>query len=498
MKRILVLCVAVLCHCCVYAQIQRGVIGEYDTEDFPFVSFIWNSPDPDIIAPTQFVVIENDERLDVDVVPLEPDYDNVPGANVLFLVEDMASHKGQTEFSKDVLDCFFSETSIKRGDLFNIAVFSRKEYSQNIITPLSPSFTDDAASLRQIVAEYTASKRYFSDYSNQTDLYLAINEGIEYLKKQSGNRYGVLVVISAGLNIKASGASTEMETVRRKALEAGVPVYLIIYPLFGDAPELSLLAEDTYGLACSTEAAGDAADSLGRYYDEFDKRISGQQYRITFKSLSPRDGDAHSISLFVDKVVQVIPQYHAPEVTLSVWIREHMAISVLLICLLLAIIGVTIWFIVSLNNKKKETIRRLRDEVLDVRSRQHLELEERVKKQKEQEEQIRREQGQKLLNDMQRRNLSPKLCYTSRGENLQYIINTVRTEIGRENDNDLVLPESTVSGHHAEILFNGEGFDIVDMGSTNGVKVNGCGVTKKELRNGDKIQLGEIIIVYFD
>lgn len=498
MRRMLILCVALLCHAVVFAQIQRGVVGEYNTDDFPRISFIWSTADPDRIMPSQFVVIENNERLDIDVVPLEPDYTDIPDVNVLFIVEDMASHKGQMRFSKAVIDSFFSETSIDDGDMFNIAVFNRKEYSQNILTLLSPSFTTDVASLKQKINSYQASSRYYSDYSNHTDLYLAINEGIEYLKTQPGDRCGIIVVITAGLNMKASGASTEMETVRSKALDVEVPVYVITYPLYGDAPEMSLLAEDTYGLNCSTEEVRGAVESLKSYYAGFDKRIYGQRYRITFESSSSRDGEAHSISLFVDKVAQVVPQYYAPKVTLSLWIKEHILISVLLFCLILAVIGVTVWLLVRASAKRKKTIHKLKEEVYSVKNSRQIEQEEFDRKHKEEEDCRRQELEHKLLEDMQRRNLSPKLCCNLKGRNLQYTIRTIKTTIGRGESNDMVLSEGTVSGCHAEILFNGEGFDIVDKNSTNGVKINGCKVERKELRNGDKIQLGKVMMVYFD
>jgi hypothetical protein len=48
-----------------------------------------------------------------------------------------------------------------------------------------------------------------------------------------------------------------------------------------------------------------------------------------------------------------------------------------------------------------------------------------------------------------------------------------RLRIGREADNDLALPSPHVSRHHAVIEADGEGYNIVDLGSTNGTLVNG-------------------------
>jgi len=45
--------------------------------------------------------------------------------------------------------------------------------------------------------------------------------------------------------------------------------------------------------------------------------------------------------------------------------------------------------------------------------------------------------------------------------------------IGRSPDCDLPLGDITVSWHHAELRNNGQGWVLVDLGSTNGTRVNG-------------------------
>jgi hypothetical protein len=62
--------------------------------------------------------------------------------------------------------------------------------------------------------------------------------------------------------------------------------------------------------------------------------------------------------------------------------------------------------------------------------------------------------------------------------------------IGRYPDNDIVLPEDEVSRHHAEVRRLDGGFHVVDLGSTNGTKVNGAGVVDRRLDDGDVIHVG--------
>src|SRR5215213_1594852 len=53
------------------------------------------------------------------------------------------------------------------------------------------------------------------------------------------------------------------------------------------------------------------------------------------------------------------------------------------------------------------------------------------------------------------------------------IIGSGGATLGRSRDSDVVLDDVNVSRHHAEIRPSGASWIIVDLGSTNGVKVNG-------------------------
>jgi hypothetical protein len=63
--------------------------------------------------------------------------------------------------------------------------------------------------------------------------------------------------------------------------------------------------------------------------------------------------------------------------------------------------------------------------------------------------------------------------------------------IGRSRDADIVLEDPNVSRHHAEVRPSGGSWIVNDLGSTNGIKVNGRRVTgPQSLRRGDVIELG--------
>ncbi len=68
--------------------------------------------------------------------------------------------------------------------------------------------------------------------------------------------------------------------------------------------------------------------------------------------------------------------------------------------------------------------------------------------------------------------------------------------IGRGEDADLMLPNISVSRHHAQLLWDGETSSIEDLDSSNGTLVNGKRVEGAVLSSGDEILLGKFNLVY--
>lgn len=63
--------------------------------------------------------------------------------------------------------------------------------------------------------------------------------------------------------------------------------------------------------------------------------------------------------------------------------------------------------------------------------------------------------------------------------------------VGRSRQCDVVLGDGNVSRRHAEIRPSGDGWTVADLGSTNGVLINGRPVrTARALEAGDTIELG--------
>ncbi len=63
--------------------------------------------------------------------------------------------------------------------------------------------------------------------------------------------------------------------------------------------------------------------------------------------------------------------------------------------------------------------------------------------------------------------------------------------LGRRDSCDICLQFSNISGKHCELTFKSGFWVLRDLGSTNGVKVNGDRTEKKVLQDGDIVTIGK-------
>lgn len=68
--------------------------------------------------------------------------------------------------------------------------------------------------------------------------------------------------------------------------------------------------------------------------------------------------------------------------------------------------------------------------------------------------------------------------------------------LGRDPMNEIVIEDANVSRFHAEIQDRQGEYVLVDMGSTNGVKVNGLRVKEQALNSHDVLQVGDLVLEF--
>ena len=76
------------------------------------------------------------------------------------------------------------------------------------------------------------------------------------------------------------------------------------------------------------------------------------------------------------------------------------------------------------------------------------------------------------------------------------LLSETPVDIGRGATGGLMLDADSVSRKHARVEWSGANHRIVDTGSTNGTFVNGSRIQAHELRDGDRVQIGKVLLKY--
>ena len=77
-----------------------------------------------------------------------------------------------------------------------------------------------------------------------------------------------------------------------------------------------------------------------------------------------------------------------------------------------------------------------------------------------------------------------------------YPVRSRSITIGRQQDNTIVLDNPRVSGYHARIDKTGTDYILTDLQSTNGTFVNNENVVSQKLLHGDRIRIGEHVLLF--
>ena len=90
----------------------------------------------------------------------------------------------------------------------------------------------------------------------------------------------------------------------------------------------------------------------------------------------------------------------------------------------------------------------------------------------------------------------PKLLLKFSGMVLKDIaLDKPQLTIGRKMDNDIVIDNLAVSGHHARVVEENGTYFIEDTGSTNGTFLNDAKIAKQRMQSGDQIRIGKHMLV---
>ncbi len=82
------------------------------------------------------------------------------------------------------------------------------------------------------------------------------------------------------------------------------------------------------------------------------------------------------------------------------------------------------------------------------------------------------------------------------GSGMEHILGGEHILLGRGPGVDVALDDDSISRQHAVLVLETDGWHVQDMGSTNGIEVNGASIGATPLKHGDRLTLGSVELQY--
>ncbi len=82
------------------------------------------------------------------------------------------------------------------------------------------------------------------------------------------------------------------------------------------------------------------------------------------------------------------------------------------------------------------------------------------------------------------------------GAPLEFVLTGERMVVGRAADADIRILSTSISRHHMLVQRTGPEHICRDLDSRNGIYLNGIKIHSVVLRDGDHIQIGDVLLVY--
>lgn len=485
---------------------QGTLGGNFNVEEFPLVSFIWHERNPEKLDSIDFQSLyENGERKKISVSEIPVKINAEEERRVLILWEDLAYYgKNMYDFSKSALMGFLEEYELLKNEKIGIYSYSRRSLeSVSYLTPVTDGFAFKREDLLSAVAHYERNTMSYRDFPNRADIFPAVSEAVEILQKQ-GEGVKSIIVMTSGYPLDNSSASSDV-SARLLSERYHVPVYFLQYGRdHGYSAKLSDFAPLTYGsFTCFADIdqrknIESAVKTLKDIFRNLSERYHGRDYCISFTSGAKRGGDSCLLEFTINGY-EYKEQFIPPAFSIGAFIKDNLLLSCFIIIVLVGLmVAAILWYLKrkTVEKEKFENLRaeneRIQADAINAISSAEARLDRKMQEaQKEGEE-------ANLYDLMRKRNVYPRLMCSSGGSVRNYSISKVCTLIGRDPSCDVVLDDKHVSRKHARIIFSGSSFELSDVGSTNGVFLNGNIVSSSVvLKDGDRINIGGFIITVY-
>ena len=492
-----------------FAQKTGLDVREQNLSEFPLVKGKLWARNPDGIKTESVSFYENDLPVAINFQSYTKVDSIAQNKSILFLVLNTPNKK-EMDWYKNVLKEAIRKGAIHKGDKIEIVSFGCKVKEQ-LLFPSTINFTDNADALFHEIDSITINKRP-NVCSERSHIYLAISEALELYSTVNIKMPSAIFVLA---DDRALQPVFQGEETGPRSKRLNIPIYSISYFKKNTYYDIKDLCTQTYGLyySDSENNSENASNKLLQFLNDFNQRYAGVIYPFSYTSTFEKDGKTHSVKID-SKEGQSGFALLTPSKNLFEWIASNMILSIVLFILFVGIIIVLFQFNKKNKLKKIELELKQKEQMSEMErhqqesemklSNQEMELnriKEEENRKRDSELRNQNEQNQKVDDEQQLRKMLergnlPWFEFRFENESGQSQIDSPRFKVGRDASNNWRVNHPTVSRNHFILTFRDYTYTIKDLGSSNGLIVNGNKTNEIQLKHGDHIQVGDISLTF--
>ncbi len=502
------------------------IVEPADTADFPVLKVI-------LQMSTSIKPLETDFKVfDFDKTPIEQftlrasagEESSTTGNLIFFLIDASAYTEGipLENFKKAVIESI--EEFVTEGDLINVGFFNKLQEDSRVLRRLDADFNRNFSQVKdRIRTRITTS---LEDSTAKNYAFKAIKEALQVIGNSPDEGRRILIVLTgASDNLDRSFTSDVLIDL---ATNSDISINTINFKIDNTfKPDIfETLSIKTRGKSAIENSFSGIKKAIGDILESRQEAETPvlQQYELIFTVQAPADGQPSQYTINYKDEPPLVVNYTTPGGGAVVapsggllkdyfwWIAALFAVTLL---------GTAYWYVNEMKiRREEEEEARIEEEerMEEERRRLQAEKEKAVRELNEKnirlEEQLRAKEqelarkAEELKNSPplpttatpQKRDLkhtiisgggaAPVLKVHTSAMNKNFMLNKPVMNIGRAPNNDIVIPEQTVSGKHATIHVQKGSFFLTDLGSTNGTFVNGSRIENHLLKSGDLIKFG--------
>ncbi len=509
MRKIILLLILFFSFQNIYAQ--SFTVVRTDTTTFPTLKVsIQMNIDKEVFE-TDFKILDGDKKNLPFTLSSQMDTTGITGGrSIFFLVEATGFTAGRPveNFKKALLRVL---DELNPTDKVNIGFFTGKSQDGVSLNTLSTDFSPNVGLFKDVLERKIEAP---ADSVPKSDAFKSIYETLEFFGNQENSGQKILIILSS--SIDNSNSPFKTDDVIEKAVRMSIPIYSITYKTNEDfnVDNFTLISDKTNGVSKTCRTAFDIRTEINNFLSNTGntntKSDVTKNYMLTFITEQPADGGLHQFEIQYKTESQAVV-YNTPARKKTSSFFANYGILIFIILGILA--AYAIWYYIQYRKKLLEGEEEVEeddfggpnetDEQIDELREQNERLNDKVKNL---EEEVQRamsaaieaknaQPSQSQKYDLKKTIITsgggtPVLMVATGMFNQNFPLNKVTMTIGRTANNDIMIPEQTVSGSHATISIENGSFFLTDLGSTNGTFVNGSRVNKIMLKSGDMVKLG--------